>query len=110
MLLLARPSENLGSTRGATTIVRGNTNKFRDWQNVQEIVTIERIAGTMLHELGYDVQRDRAPLRLSAASMRMRQAKDFLALVSRHRRQVGWARALLFHLRYRQATSARRVD
>jgi hypothetical protein len=106
MLSLARPSENLGTTRGATTVVRGNTGMFRNGMDARTVVAIERIAGSLLRELGYEVENAGTPVRLSAASMRMRQAKDFMALVNRYRVQVGWRRALLFHLRYRHVTSA----
>lgn len=107
MLSLTRPSENLGRARGVTAIVRGNTGMYRDRMDARTVVAIERIAGTLLRDLGYEVSNVRPPLRLSAASMRLRQARDFFALVSRYRMQVGWRRAIVFHLRYRQVTSAK---
>jgi hypothetical protein len=109
MLQLERPSENLGDARGSLSIVKDNTGKFRARLSNRKVELIERIAGKLLHDLGYAVDGPRAPLRLSSASMRLRQFKDFLALVRRRSSQDGWVRALKFHWRYQESTSRKNL-
>ena len=53
MLSLERPSENLGDTRGETSIVAGNFGKWRRELSDRDVQRVERIAGALMAELGY---------------------------------------------------------
>jgi hypothetical protein len=53
MLSLDRPAENLGDTRGETSIVATNFGKWRRELREDEVRRVERIAGVLMTELGY---------------------------------------------------------
>ncbi len=108
MLELHHAPENLGTTKGVHVIVAGNVGQFRTGLAADELARIEDIAGPMLGELGYEVRGDLRPRRLSRASMRLRQAKDYLALVRQRAATEGLLGSLGFHFRYWQATSNHR--
>lgn len=108
MLELQHAPENLGTTKGVHAIVAGNSGQFRVGLAAAEVASIEGIAGSMLGELGYEVPGDLRPRRLSRTSMRLRQAKDYLALVRQRAATEGLLGSVGFHFRYWQAISNHR--
>jgi len=63
MLRLNVPSENLGDTKGATVIVKGNHGKWKNSLEPAQVQRIERICGPLMRQLGYPVsyEGDAAP-------------------------------------------------
>ncbi|MGI9334330.1 MAG: sulfotransferase family protein [Gammaproteobacteria bacterium] len=61
MLTLLRSPEELGDTKGVSSIVSTNSGKWRDKLSAQQLQAMENVAGQVLHECGYETTfRDRA--------------------------------------------------
>jgi hypothetical protein len=104
MLTLARPTENLGDTRGESRIVATNTNKWRRMPPAT-LARVEEIAGELLRECGYDLALPPRPARrLSRLEMRLAQLRDAWNLARADHNRWGFWRTALFHLRYYAAT------
>jgi hypothetical protein len=78
MLVLNQPSENLGDTQGAMSVVRDNYGKWRRQLEVNEVQQIESIAGAFMIELGYPPLYNAGDQDLSRGRMTMGQVLDAL--------------------------------
>jgi len=109
MLTLERPSENLGSAKGAVGVLAGNHGQFRQRLSPTTLARIEALAGPTLQQLGYPLALpSQPPIRLGRATMLAGQAWDGLQLLRFERAERGWIGAAMFHLRrYRAAHSGR---
>jgi hypothetical protein len=76
MLSLSAPSENLGDTRGMTTVVSDNSGKWQSQLGRDEIEGIESIAGQLMQELGYTVVSRAGDENLSRFRMALYQLHD----------------------------------
>jgi hypothetical protein len=100
MPALDKTTENLGDTRGAVGVIRGNSGKWRAMAP-RTLERIEEIAGAVLLECGYTLALPPRPARrLNAIEMRLAQLKDGWRLVRADRYGWGLWRTALFHLRY----------
>jgi len=99
MTVLDRSPENLGSAKGATTIQRGNSEKWRTEMDAELREQIERMAGPLLRTFGYDCAYHGPVLRLSRTQMKAFQLADGVALVRADAKRRGWVGALRFRAR-----------
>jgi hypothetical protein len=90
MLSLTRPAEKVGVASGKRAILKGNSNKFMAAFSARELAAIESITGEIMSRVAYAPLEPRSPMRLSAVSMAVRQAKDVLALVKSRKSIAGW--------------------
>jgi len=101
MLVLERPSENLGQARGEQRVVSDNQGKFRTRLAPAELAQIEAIAGETLTSFGYALAlAPQALRRLSRWEMLQANVFDGVELVRRRRRELGLAQSLAFYWRY----------
>jgi len=98
MLAMSRAPENLGDTVGQHTIVAANIGKWRQEMSFSQRIQIERIAGSVLTELGYPVTES-ARIRVSKTTMFMLQIHDGFQIILRERAKRGWFKALAFRMR-----------
>ena len=68
MLDPGRATENLGDTRGATGIVKGNTGKWRERMPPKQLRRVEELCGPLLTDLGYERAHPELPHRPARAS------------------------------------------
>lgn len=105
MTTLVKPSENIGSAKGLTVVMKENTGKYAILLPGNKLLRIEQIAGQLLQQYGYELVHPlQTTQRLSKTEMLIRQFKDGVSLVRDESRQRGLIGALRFHLRYFQTT------
>lgn len=101
MLTLSMPSENIGSTRGETRIVGGNSGKFSHQMSRKLLSRIEALAGDALESYGYVlVGKRQVPRRLSSVERFIAQCMDGYNLVRSDRENLGLLRGSIFYIRY----------
>jgi hypothetical protein len=101
MLMLSRPSENLGSTRGESRVVKDNFGKYSEQMSPATLSAIEAIAGDALAAYGYKLECAPQPRRrLSTFERILAQIKDGVNLVRADTEKLGIARSAYFYLRY----------
>ena len=93
MLSLDRPAENLGDTRGETSIVATNFGKWRRELRDAEVRRVERIAGALMAELGY-APRHAGDENVPAWLLEVYRLRDALNLMRFGLRRGGIAGAL----------------
>lgn len=81
VLTLSRPSENLGDTRGATTVVADNTAKWRTQMPDDLRRRVEALAADGLRAHGYPCAHEGPALQLSRIQRKARQLRDGVNLV-----------------------------
>jgi len=94
MLSLDRPSENLGDTRGVTSIVASNFGKWRRELRDDEVRRVERIAGALMAELGYSPEHEAGDEDVSSWRLAACRIRDGLSLVRFGLRRGGIAGAV----------------
>lgn len=94
MLSLDRPSENLGDTRGETSIVASNFGKWRRELRDDEVRRVERIAGALMAELGYSPEHEAGDEDVSSWRLAACRIRDGLSLVRFGLRRGGIAGAV----------------
>ncbi|HEX6995192.1 MAG TPA: sulfotransferase [Gammaproteobacteria bacterium] len=94
MLSLERPSENLGDTRGETSIVASNFGKWRRELGDGEVRRVERIAGAVMAELGYPPEHEAGDEDVPSWLLAACRVRDGLGLVRFGLRHGGIAGAL----------------
>jgi len=105
MTTLDKPSENLGNAKGQSSVLKSNSRKYLTIMPNKTLRRIEKLAGQVLLEKGYELNHPIQPAaRLSKAEMLYRQFKDGVGLVKYETRQQGLLGALRFHFRYFQTT------
>jgi hypothetical protein len=80
MLVFSRPSENIGDTRDAMTVVKHNVDKWREQLDADEVRQVELIAGALMHELGYSVSYAKGDEDVSASRMAVGRLLDSINL------------------------------
>lgn len=99
MLELDRSPENLGDTRGQTTIQRDNKEKWRSRMDPELREQIEALACPLLQSLGYECDHEGPALRLTRREMLAYQLLDGVNLVRADARRRGLLGALRFRTR-----------
>lgn len=89
MLSLDRPAENLGDTRGETSIVAGNFGKWRRELRNKEVRGVERIAGVLMEELGYAPEHGAGDEDVPSWLLAVEKLRDGLNLVRFGLRRAG---------------------
>lgn len=105
MLSLAKPSENLGDTRGLTHVVNDNHGKFATAFSDAVLAEVEALTGCTLLAFGYTLVHPlRNPVRLSKFHMACAQLADGWQLVRRVQSGNSMWKTAMFHVRYFLAT------
>lgn len=94
MLTLERPSENLGDTRGERSIVASNFGKWRRELCERDTHRVERIAGALMAELGYQPEHEAGDEDVSSWRLAAYRVRDGLSLVRFGLRRGGIAGAV----------------
>ncbi len=81
MTIPSKPTENLGDTRGTVGIVQNNSGKWRRQMPPQRVKRVEQICGSLLKELGYEVNYNGPPQRVGATKMFYYSKMDALNLL-----------------------------
>lgn len=97
MLQLARPSENLGDTKGETTVVAANVGKWRQSMDPELQRRVEALCADGLRAHGYPCTHDGPQVSLARPERQVRQVIDGLNMI---RFDVG-ARGIIGSLRFR---------
>ena len=106
MLTLSRATENIGAAKGARTIKRDNTEKWRQEMSPRQLALVERIAGDVMRSLGAELPA--APrCQVSAPHMALLQAHDAAQLTWRQVQKRGLREAVAFQLRLYRETRQR---
>lgn len=108
MLVLDRPSENLGDARGRTDIVQDNTGKYGDRLTTAQIKRIEEIVWPAIQkETPYNAHFGRTHRPLSPFSRRVYHLYDGLASAHFHIREKGLKKGLSYFYRLHVRSSWR---
>lgn len=75
-----QPTENLGDTKNAVGIVKGNYGKWKKNMATETVLKIEKMCGSLLTELGYSAAYSATPKRLGNAEMQLYKVLDGLNL------------------------------
>ena len=94
MLSLDRPAENLGDTRGETSIVAANCGKWRRALREREVRRVERIAGVLMGELGYVAEYEAGDEDVPEWLLALYRVRDGVSLVRFGLRRQGFVGAV----------------
>ena len=92
VLVLSRPSENLGDAKGATTVMAGNVEKWRTNMDDRTRRRVEALASAGLRRHGYPCDHEGPAIHMPRVERRVRQLRDGANLVRfdvQHRGAVG---------------------
>ncbi len=105
MLDPGRATENLGDTRGATSIVSSNTGKWRQRMDPHTLLRVEELCGPLLVELGYELANPGiAHRRARGSQMAVWRLKDGASLLRFRVKEWGWRDALKYSLSALEST------
>jgi len=104
VLKLSAPSENLGDAKGATIVLRGNKDKYKEFLTEKEILGIEILSGSTMARYGYPVQYKEPRRRLPLVREKYYQLLDGINLVLFERQNRGLWGALAFYWTHFRAT------
>jgi hypothetical protein len=76
MLVLERPSENLGDTKDAATIVQTNFMKWQTQLSEAEVRDVESVAGSLMRDLDYEPRFIAGDSDVSSLKMNLLRVKD----------------------------------
>ena len=104
VLALSRPSENLGDTKGKTTVVAGNVEKWRSMMDSRTCRRVEALAADGLRRHGYPCDHEGPAVHMPRGERRIRQLRDGANLVRFDVQLRGAVGALRFRWRLFQET------
>lgn len=107
MTQLSRSIENRGRATGEARILQDNAGKWRRAMRPATRRRIEEIACRVLQDLGYAIDEEVKPRRLSAMAMAALKATDGVNLMAAHWRDRGTIGAVVFHLQQRRLSQVR---
>jgi hypothetical protein len=99
MLSPGRQTENHGAARGATEIVAGNTDKWREQMDAKMLRGVEELCGPLLAELGYELAHPGiAQCRAGSGRMLAWRLQDGANLLRFRIKEWGWQDAVKYSL------------